>query len=74
MTYYAIRSKRTKKYISGTDFSCADGKPRQIMSSALRPPLLISGAELYAQMKRRGINEKYYEVVAVEVRPKEPIQ
>lgn len=74
MTYYAIRNKRTGKYISGTDYSCKDGKPRQIMHSALRPPRLFNGVELRAEMLVRRINLKYYEVVAVEVRQKEPIQ
>ena len=73
MTYYAIRNKRTRKYIGGTDFSYKDGKPRQIPSSSLRPPLLFSGAELKAEIRVRRINLKYYEVVAVEVRQKEPI-
>ena len=73
MTYYAIRNKQTRQYISGTDFSCKDGKPRQMTSTALRPPRLFSGAELHSEIRSRKINLKYYEVVAVEVREKEPI-
>lgn len=73
MTYYAIRNKRTGKYIAGTDHSRKDGRPRQIMHSALYPPRLFNGVELRAEMRVRQINSKYYEVVAVEVREKEPI-
>ena len=71
MTYYAIRNKRTGLYISGTCHSYSDGKPRQISSSATRPPRLFSEVELRPEIRARKINLKYYEVVAVEVRQKE---
>ena len=68
MIYYAIQNKATGRYISGTDFSCTDGKPRQIGSTALHPPLLLSGAELDTEIKRRGISLERYRVVAVEIK------
>jgi hypothetical protein len=74
MTYYAIRNKKTRQYISGTDYRVSASKPCQIMSSALRPPLLISGATLQTEILVRHINLKYYEIVAVEIKEKEPIQ
>lgn len=74
MTYFAIRNKRTGQYISGTDFSYRDGKPRQMLSSAFRPPRLFSGLEIDTEILVRRINLKYYEVVPVEVRQKEPKQ
>ena len=74
MTYYAIRNKKTRQYISGTDYSRKAAKPCQIMSSALRSPLLISEAALRTEILVRHINLKYYEIVAVEIKEKEPIQ
>ena len=68
MIYYAIRNIKTGRYIAGTDFSYADGRPRQIMNSPSRPPKLFTGPELLGEIKRRGINQKRYDVVAVEVK------
>lgn len=68
MQYYAIQHIRSGRFISGTDFSRIDGKPRQIFSDALRPPKLFNGEELSTQIKLRNINLKNYRVVVVEVR------
>ena len=64
--YYAIRNKRTMQYISGTDFNYSP--PRQIKASALRPPKLLTGAELNFEIKHRQINLKYYEIVTVRIK------
>lgn len=66
--YYAIQNKRTGRYISGTDFSRNASKPQQIMSSDLRPPLLLNGLELNSEIKHRGISLDRYRVVAVEIK------
>ena len=71
--YYAIREKATLRYISGTDFSRADGRCHQIFASLSRPPLLLSGAQLQYELERRRINLERFEVVVVEVRKAEPI-
>lgn len=68
MQYYAIQHKKTGQYIAGTDFNRADGKPRQIFSSALLPPKLFNGDELQHEIAKRHINLKNYRVVVVEVR------
>jgi hypothetical protein len=67
MKYYAIQHKETGRYISGTDFSRADGQPRQIYATTERPPLLLNGERLSAELKRRNIDLKHYAVVVVEV-------
>lgn len=67
MKYYAIQHKETGRFVAGTDFSRADGKPRQIFASPARPPLLLSGARLSAELGRRSIDLKRYAVVVVEV-------
>ena len=68
MQYYAIQHKRTGRYVAGTDFSQADGKPRQILSDSLKPPKLFNGEELQIEIDRRRINLKEYGIVVVEVR------
>lgn len=67
MKYYAIQHKATGRYISGTDFSRADGKVRQIFASPNRPPLLLGGERLSLELKHRRIDLKRYAVVVVEV-------
>lgn len=66
MLYYAIRNKRTLQYISGTNYNYSP--PHQIKASAFRSPKLFTGDELNFEIKRRAINLKYYEVVAVEIK------
>lgn len=68
MQYYAIQYKKTGQYIAGTDFSRGHGKPRQILSSIMRPPKLFNGEELQIEIERRKIDLKHYRVVVVEVR------
>ncbi len=68
MQYYAIQHKETGRYLSGTDFRRADGKPRQFFSSPDRPPLLLSGDRLGYELKRRRIDTRRYRVVVVEIR------
>jgi hypothetical protein len=68
MKYYAIQEKATGRFISGTDFSRADGKPRQMFVTPSRAPLLISGDRLGSELRHRHIDLKHYEVVVVEVR------
>jgi hypothetical protein len=71
--YYAIQEKATGRYVSGTDFSRADGRPHQIFASSIRPPLLFSGDRIGYEIKRRGIDLKRYEVHVVEIRKAESL-
>lgn len=66
MKYYAIQDRKTGRYISGTNFRGV--KPRQMLSTAYRPPRLFHGEELASEIRRRHINTKHYKVVVVEVR------
>lgn len=68
MQYYAIKNKKTGRYVAGTNFNRFDGKPIQIYSSLYHPPKLFHGEELAVEIKRRGINLKYFKVEVVEVR------
>ena len=63
--YFAIRHRKTKEYISGTNYRYSP--PRQIMASEYRPPRLFSKFDLELEIKHRNINLKRYEVVAVTV-------
>lgn len=70
--YYAIRNKRTKKFISGTDYRY--NPPHQIAASEWRPPLIISAAHhtfLETTILHRRINMKRYEVVKINIIPEE---
>ena len=69
MKYYAIQDRDTGLFISSTNF--ARIKPRQILSSPLRPPILFTGGEITRELKRRHIKLKYYKVVVVEVKEAE---
>ena len=73
MKYYAIREKATGRFISGTDFSRVDGRPRQMFASPSQPPLLLSGERLGYELKRRRIDLKRYEVLVVEIRKAEDL-
>lgn len=61
--YYAIRRKKDKKLVSGTDFNYAP--PRQIMVDDYRTPKLFVELELSYEIPRRHINLKYYEIIEV---------
>lgn len=63
--YFAIRHRKTKEYISGTDFNYRP--PHQIKASEYRPPRLFSKIDLDIEIRHRKINLKQYEVVAVTV-------
>lgn len=67
MKYYAIQEKATGRFVSGTDFSRADGKTRQIYASPDHAPLLLSWSLLCKEIKRRHIDSERYQVVVVEI-------
>lgn len=67
MKYYAIQEKATGRFVSGTDFSRADGKTRQIYASPERAPLLLSWFPLCKEIKRGHIDTERYQVVVVEI-------
>ena len=72
MIYYAIKNKKTGRYVSGTNFNYSDGKPRQIMHTSGRPPKLFTGLDILLEIKCRDINLKHYDVVAVQVKEVAP--
>ena len=63
--YFAIRHRKTKHYISGTDFRYTP--PRQIIADEYHPPKIFAKHQLEAEMLSRKINPKRYEVVEVTV-------
>jgi hypothetical protein len=67
MKYYAIQHKETGRFVAGTDFSRADGKPRQMFATPNKPPLLIGGERLGWELRYRHIDLKKYAIVVVEV-------
>lgn len=67
MKYYAIQHKETGRFVAGTDFSRADGKPRQMFATPNKPPLLIGGERLGMELRYRHIDLKRYTIVVVEV-------
>ena len=71
MKYYAIREKATLRFVAVTDFSHGDGSCRQIFASPYHPPLLLCAERLGPELKRRHIDLKRYEVIAVEIRKAE---
>lgn len=67
MVYLAIRNRRTRRFVAGTDFR---NRPvKQIYTSEWRPPLLLSiDPKLYSsELKRRRIRLDMFELVRVAV-------
>lgn len=69
---YVIRRKKDGALVTGTDYRYY---PRhQILQYPTKPPLIISDYDgelpesIQAEIKHRGINLKYYEIVPVEIR------
>lgn len=65
--YFAIRNKKTKKFISGTDFRYSP--PRSLMANEYSPPMIFTTLNLREELKRRKINLKRYEVVLITINP-----
>lgn len=63
--WFAIRHKRTKNFIYGTDFSYSPC--RQRLSDGKSPPMFFSELTLITEIYRREINLKNFEVVKIEV-------
>lgn len=70
MTYYAIRNKKTKKYITGTDYRY--DPPHQMTSDDVFPPLLFTDLTLYPQIRQKEVSFRNYEVVTVDIRTLDP--
>lgn len=69
---YVIRRKKDGAIVTGTDYRYY---PRhQILQYPTKPPLIISDYDgeiqesVQTEIKRRGINLKYYEIVPIEIR------
>ena len=65
--YFAIRNKKTKKFISGTDFRYSP--PHCIMTDEYSPPMIFTTLNLREELNRRKINLKRYEVVVITINP-----
>ena len=66
MNYYAIRNKRTKRFITGTDYRYVP--PHQRTSDNVCVPLIFNDLTLYQQIRRREISFRNYEVVTIDIR------
>ena len=66
MNYYAIRNKRTKRFITGTDYRY--DPPHQRTSDNVYVPLIFNDLTLYQQIRRREISFRNYEVVTIDIR------
>ena len=64
--FYAIRNKKTKRYITGTDYRYY---PPHQRTNAYFPPLLFTEYNLYREIMHRKISSRYYEVVTVGINP-----
>ena len=64
--WYAIRHKKSGKYIYGTDFNY--DRNRQRLSDDLCPPMLFSRISLEVEIIHRQIDLRYYEVVPVQLK------
>ena len=63
---YAIKHKKTGKYITGTNFRTCP--PSQIMNENLAPLILNdSGINFQTELLFRNINFKYYKAVPIEI-------
>lgn len=69
---YVIRRKKDGAIVTGTDYRYS---PRhQILQYPTKPPLILSDYDgeipesIQMEIKRRGINLKYYEIVPVEIK------
>lgn len=67
MDYYVIKSKRTGRLVSGTDFNTYPR--RQRFASEIRPPLLLPADPLLIEpeLRRRGITYRDYKIVTVRI-------
>ena len=63
--WYAIRNKKTGKYLYGTDFNF--DKPRQRLTDENCPPKLFSAFDIEIELYRRQIDLRFYEVVEIEL-------
>ena len=60
--FYAIRNKKTKKYITGTDYRYF---PHHQRTNPYLPPLLFTEFNLCSEIDHRMISSRYYEVVII---------
>lgn len=74
---YAIRHKKTHEWVYGTDYRChhkrKDGKRSYSQCTSHNKALIfedIPNAEFEFQL--RGVSSRYYEIVEVEIRVKQP--
>lgn len=71
MKYYAIQNRRTKKFVTGTEFNYAGN--RQIYNTEFHAPLLYPYNEWgYLRLKsdkiHRNISDKKFRVVVLELK------
>ena len=69
---YVIRRKKDGALVTGTDYRYYPH--HQILKYPTKPPLIISDYDgelpesIQAELKHRGINLKYYEIVPIEIK------
>lgn len=64
---YAIKNRRTNRYISGTNFNRLNGIPVQMYADEISPPRLFTDFDLDLEIKRRHINLKTFKVVCIKI-------
>ena len=62
--FYAFQNKRTKKFITGTNYSYY---PHRQICFKGRPPLIVPSVSLKTEVYCREINLDYYDIVKIEI-------
>lgn len=74
---YAIRHKKTHEWVYGTDYRCRhkrkDGKRSYSQCTSRNKALIFEDLPNASfEFQLRGISSRYYEIVEVEIRVKQP--
>lgn len=74
---YAIRHKKTHEWVYGTDYRCyhkrKDGKRSYSQCTSYNKALIFEDTpNACFEFQLRGVSSRYYEIVEVEIRVKQP--
>ena len=74
---YAIRHKKTHEWVYGTDYRCyhkrKDGKRSYSQCTSHNKALIFEDTpNACFEFQLRGVSSRYYEIVEVEIRVKQP--
>ena len=65
--WYAIRNKRTRQLVAGTDFRYPIGKRRHFYADEYKAPMIFTENDVAREFKRRGMSQKTFEIVRVAI-------